>query len=71
MAQRFRNRISNEHLHRIVRAFEEKMDDYLLVADTLGINRSTVRGIKATYVREGRTEGRPRVGRNNVKVEMT
>ena len=69
MAQRVRNRISNEHRHRIVRAFEEKMDDYLLVADTLGINRSTVRGIKATYVREGRTEGRPRVGRNNVKVD--
>ena len=37
MAQRVRNRISNEHRHTIVRAFEEEMEDYLLVADTLGI----------------------------------
>ena len=42
---------------------------YLLVADTLGINRSTARGIIATYVREGRIEARPRGGRNNVKVD--
>ena len=35
----------------------------------LGVNRSTARGIVATYVREGRTHERPRGGRNNVKVD--
>ena len=69
MAQRARNCISNEHRHKIVRLFEEEMEDYLLVADTLGINRSTARGIIATYVREGRIEPRPRGGRSNVKVD--
>ena len=68
--KRVRNHISNEHRHMIVRAIEEEMEDYLLVsADTLGINRSTARGIIATYVREGRIEARPRGGRNNVKVD--
>ena len=66
MAQRVWNRISNEHRHRIVRAFEEEMKDYLLVADTLGINRPTARSSIATYVRQGRIEARPCGGRNNV-----
>ena len=49
-----RNRIPNEHREsRIVRAFEDPHEDYLLVADMLGVNRSTARGIVATYVREG------------------
>ena len=43
--------------------------DYLLVADMLGVNRSTARGIVGTYVREGLTHERPRGGRNNVKVD--
>ena len=65
-----RNRIPNEHREsRIVRAFEDPHEDYLLVADMLGVNRSTARGIEATYVREGRPHERPRGGRNNVKVD--
>ena len=67
--KRVRNHISNEHRHMIVRAIEEEMEDYLLVVDTLGINRSTARGIIATYVREGRNGARPRGDRNNVKVD--
>lgn len=49
-----RNRIPIEHRERIVRAFENEAEDYLLVADTLGVNRSTARGIVTRYVREGR-----------------
>ena len=40
-----RNRISLEHRERIVRGFEDEEEDYLVVADTLGVNRSTARGI--------------------------
>ena len=41
----------------------------MLVADTLGVNRSTARGIPAQYIREGRLRERPRGGRNNVLVD--
>ena len=40
-----RNRIALEHRERMIRAFEDDNEDYLLVADTLGVNRSTARGI--------------------------
>ena len=55
-----RNRIPIEHRERIVRAFENEAEDYLLEADTLGANRSMARGIAARYIREGRTRERPR-----------
>ena len=58
-----------EHRERIVRAFEDEAEDYLLVADTLGINRSTARGIVARYIRERRIREKPRGGRNNVLVD--
>ena len=64
-----RNRILIEHRERIVRAFEDETEDYLLVADTLGVNRSTARGIVARYIRERRIRERPRGGRNNVLVD--
>ena len=64
-----RNRIPIEHRERIVRAFEDEAEYYLLVADTLGVNRSTARGIVARYIREGRITERPRGGRNNVLVD--
>ena len=64
-----RNRIPIELRERIVRAFEDEAEDYLLVADTLGVNRSTARGIVARYIREGRIRERPRGGRNNVRVD--
>ena len=40
-----RNRIALEHRERMIRAFEDDNEDYLLVADTLGVNRSTSIGI--------------------------
>ena len=46
-----RNRMPLEHRERIVRAFDDEEKDYLLVADTLGVNRSTARGIVARYIR--------------------
>ena len=64
-----RNRIPNEVRRRIVRAFEDPTKDYLSVADTLGVNRSTARSIVATFLREGRVKERPRGGRNNVRVD--
>ena len=68
MAQR-RSRISLEHRQRIIRAFEDETEDYLHVADTLGVNRSTARGIVARYITEGRINELPRGGRNNVRVD--
>ena len=64
-----RNRTPLEHRERIVRAFDDEEEGYLLVADTLGVNRSTARGIVARYIREGRIRERPRGGRNNVRVD--
>ena len=64
-----RNRIPFEHRERLVRAFEDVNEDYLIVADTLGINRSTARSIVSRYVREGRIEERPRGGPNHVRVD--
>ena len=64
-----RNRIPLEHRERIVRAFEDEREDYLLVTDTLGVNRSMARGVIARYIRKGRIQERPRGGRNNVHVD--
>ena len=66
-----RNRIPIEHRERIVRAFDDEAEDYLLVAVTLGVNRSTARGIVARYIREGliTCRERPRGCRNNVLVD--
>jgi len=64
-----RNRIAFEHRERKVRAFEDVNKDYLLVADTLGINQSTARGIVSRYVRERRIAERPHGGPNHVRVD--
>ena len=64
-----RNRIPFEHRERLLRAFEDVNEDYLIVADTLGINRSTARSIVLRYVREGRIAERPRRGPNHVRVD--
>ena len=40
-----------------------------MVADTIGVNRSTARSIVARYIREGRIAERPRGGANNVRVD--
>ena len=57
-----RNRISLEQRERIVRAFEDVREDYLAIAETIGVNRSTARDIVSRYVREGRIAERPRGG---------
>ena len=44
-------------------------EDYLLVADTLGINRSTARSIVSRYLRESRIAERPRGGPSHVRVD--
>ena len=64
-----RNRFPIEYRERIVRAFEDEKEDYLLVADTLGVNRSTMRGIVARYIREGRNRERPSGDPHNVLVD--
>ena len=64
-----RNRISLDQRERIIRAFEDDNEDYLMVSATIGVNRSTARGIVARYVREGRIAERPRGGANNVRVD--
>ena len=64
-----RNRIPLEQREIIVRAFEDEEGHYLLVADALGVNQSTARGIVARYIREGRIQERPRGGRNNLRVD--
>jgi transposase len=64
-----RNRIAQEHRQRIVQAFENEDEDYLLVADTLGVNRSTARGIVARFIKEGRIHELPRCSRNNIRVD--
>ena len=38
-------------------------------AETIGVNRSTARGIVSRYVREGRIAERPRGGSNHVRVD--
>ena len=64
-----RNRILLEQRERIISAFEDTNEDYLMVADTIGVNRSTARSIVARYIREGQIAERPRGGANNVRVD--
>ena len=64
-----RNRIVLEQRQRIIQAFEDVSEDYLTVAATIGVNRSTARSIFARYLREGRIAERPRGGANHVRVD--
>ena len=64
-----RNRIILEQRQRIIQAFEDISEDYLTVAATIGVNRSTARSIVARYLREGRIAERPRGGANHVRVD--
>ena len=45
-----RNRILLEQHQRIIQAFEDVNEDYLMVAATIGVNRSTARSIIARYL---------------------
>ena len=48
------NRIIQEQRQQLVQAYENEGEDYLLVVDILGVNRPTVRGIVARWIREER-----------------
>ena len=48
---------------------QRRDEDYLKMADTIGINRSTARGIIARYLRDNQINERLRDGRNNIKVD--
>ena len=50
-----RNRILLEQRQGNIQAFEDVREDYLTVAATIGVNRSTARSIVAQYLREGRS----------------
>ena len=50
-----RNRILLEQRQGIIQAFEDVSEDYLMVAATIGVNRSTARSIVARHMREGRS----------------
>lgn len=63
-----RNRILLEQQQGITQAFEDVSEDYLTVAVTIGVNRSTARSIVARYLREGTIAERPRGGANHVRV---
>ena len=62
-------RISDEDRERLVEAFEGHNADYLELADTLGIKRSTARSIVATYLRSGRRHKLHRGGAKNQKMD--
>ena len=64
-----RNRILLEQRQRIIQALEDVSEDYLTVAATIGVDRSTARSIVARYLREGRIAERPRGGANHVRVD--
>ena len=63
-----RNMIPIEHRERIVRAFEDAAEDYLLVADTLGVNRSRREESSLDTLQKGVLEKDHR-RRNNVLVD--
>ena len=64
-----RNRILIEQRQRILQAFEDVNEDYLTVAATIGVNRSTARSIVARYLREVRIAERPQGGANHVRAD--
>ena len=63
------NRILLEQRQSIFEAFEDVSEDYLTVAATIRVNRSTARSIVARYLREGRMAETPRGGANHVRVD--
>ena len=64
-----RNQILLEQQERIIIAFEDVHEDHLIVADTIGVNKSTARGMVTRCVREGRIAERPRGGPNHIRVD--
>ena len=64
-----RNRILLVQRQRIIQAFEDVSEDYLRVAATIGVSRSTARSIVTRYLREGRIAERPRGGANHIRVD--
>ena len=69
-ARRRRQRVRLENRECFIRAFNDPVQDYLSVADTLGINRSTARGIVRRHLPEGQIAERPCGGPNHRKVDQ-
>ena len=64
-----RKRIPLGQRPRIIQAFEDVNEDYLTVAATIEVNRTTARSIVARCLREWRIAERPRGGANHVRVD--
>ena len=64
-----RQRVSLENRECLIRAFNDPAQDYLSVADTIGVNRSTARGIVRRHLQERQIAERPRDGPNHRKVD--
>ena len=62
-------RISNEDRDRLINPFDAHQADYLELADTLGIKRTTARSIVANYLRTGNRHKLARGGANNSKID--
>ena len=60
--------MSLENRECLIRAFNDPAQDYLSVADTIGDNRSTARGIVRQHLQEGQIAERPRGSPNHRKV---
>ena len=50
-----RNKITEEQRQRMLQAYENEDEDYLLVADILGVNRSTARGYSGSFYQRTNT----------------
>ena len=64
-----RNRIQLEQRQRIIQAFKDGTEDYLMVSATIRVNQSMARSIIAQYLWEGRIVERPWGGANHVRVD--
>ncbi len=62
--------VNNVDMERLIEAFENNQADYLQLADTLGIKRSTARSIVTTYLRTGRHEKLPTGEAHNTRVDQ-
>ena len=64
-----RNRILFEQREGIIRVFEDVHEDYLMVADSIGVIKSTAKSIVTRHVRKRRIAERSRGGPNHVRLD--
>ena len=68
MNVRRRNTVSNQDRRRLVDTFESG-EDFINLANQLGIHHDTARSIIRLWMAEGRVEARPRGGPRNIRVD--